>query len=189
MQTALNYQTRDEYLQLEQDTDIKHEFYQGEIFAMSGGTFNHARISGNIFVALSTQLHGKNCQPMNSDMRIHTPSGLDTYPDISVYCNQPALSDKQRTLLNPIVIIEVLSPSTRNYDRSAKFSHYRSIVTLHDYLLVDSEKVFIEHFHKVADGWLFHDYTQLSDEVALPSIIAPITLRDIYAGVQFENQM
>jgi Uma2 family endonuclease len=185
MQTALNCQTRDEYLQLEQVADIKYEFYQSEIFAMAGGTFNHARISGNLFVALSTQLYGKNCQPMNSDMRIHTPSGLDTYPDISVYCNQPELSDKQRTLLNPIVIIEVLSPSTRHYDRSTKFSHYRTLTTLRDYLLVDSEKVFIEHFHKVTDGWLFCDYTQLSDEIVLPTINSTLALQDIYAGVQF----
>lgn len=185
MQLATNLMTREAYLQLEQTSDIKHEFYQGEIFAMSGGTFNHARISGNTFVALSARLHGKNCQPMNSDMRIHTPSGLDTYPDISVYCNQAELSDKQRTLLNPVVIVEVLSPSTRNYDRSAKFWHYRTITTLQDYLLVDSEKIFIEHFHKVADGWLFHDYAQLSDEIKLSTITASIVLQDIYAGVQF----
>ncbi|MEZ5673149.1 MAG: Uma2 family endonuclease [Thiotrichaceae bacterium] len=183
---ATNLMTRDAYLQLAQTTDVKHEFYQGEIFAMSGGTFNHARISGNILVSLSITLRGKSCQPMNSDMRIHTPSGLDTYPDISVYCNQPILIDNERTLLNPVMIIEVLSPSTRNYDRSEKFWHYRTITTVQDYLLVDSARIFIEHFHRVAEGWLLHDYAELTNEIVFPTISATVSLQDIYAEVYLD---
>jgi len=92
---------------------------------------------------LRQALKGKSCQPMNSDMRVQTPSGLDTYPDISVYCGEPDLGDNDTTLLNPTVIVEVLSPSTRDYDRGGKFSHYRSITDLQDYLLVDPGAVLV----------------------------------------------
>jgi len=186
MQPAISYFTREDYLQLEEHTDSKHEFYQGEVFAMAGGSFHHATLKVNLMVMLANQLRGKKpCRPMNSDMRIHTPSGLDTYPDISIYCNQPELTDNQRTLLNPIVIIEVLSPTTRNYDRSEKFWHYRTIPTLQDYLLVDSEKVFVEHFHQTGMGWLLHDYTQRDEVVMLPSLEETLALSAIYDTIDF----
>jgi Uma2 family endonuclease len=86
---------------------------------------------------------------MNSDMRIATPSGLNTYPDTSVYCHAPELTDNNRTLLNPVLIVEVLSPSTRSYDRGDKFMHYRSIPSLQDYVLIDSEMVLVEHYQRI----------------------------------------
>ena len=188
MQPATSYFSREAYLQLEEHSDIKHEFYQGEIFAMAGGTFHHARIGGNIFVIFSMKLRGKSCQPMNNDMRVRTPSGLDTYPDISIYCNQPELVDNQRTLLNPSVIIEVLSPSTRNYDRSEKFWHYRTIPTLQDYLLVDSEKVFVEHFRRIDKSeWILHDYMQREETIILSSIGEHLDLTDVYATINFND--
>ena len=176
--------SREEYLQLETDSDQKHEFFQGQVFAMAGGTFRHARISGNLFANLSQSLRGKSCQPMNSDMRIHTPSGLDTYPDISVYCGQPELNDASTTLLNPQVIIEVLSPSTRDYDRGGKFAHYRSILGLQDYLLVDPDTVLVEHFHRLGrDEWLFHIHTDLCANLELESLGMNLQLETIYAGL------
>ena len=174
--------SREAYLQQEQQTGLKYEFLNGQMYAMAGGTFNHARISGNFFASLRQHLRTKPCQPMNSDLRVHTPSGLDTYPDVSVYCHAPELSDNQTTLLNPILLVEVLSPSTRNYDRSSKFAHYRSIVSLQDYVLIDPESVLIEHYHRLKqDEWLLRVDSQLSDVLNLVTLDIHIPLSELYA--------
>lgn len=176
--------SREDYLLREAQSDGKHEFFQGQIYAMAGGTFRHAQVAGNLYAGLRQALLGGPCQPMNSDMRVHTPSGLDTYPDVSVYCGQPELTDKDTTLLNPSVIIEVLSPSTRDYDRGGKFSHYRSLPGLRDYLLVDPDAVLVEHFHWIRESeWLFHVYTGLSEVIKLESIKVELSLTEIYQQI------
>ncbi len=178
--------SRAEYLALEQQSVLKHEFYQGEIFAMSGGTFNHAAIAGNLYASLKIKLRGRPCQPMNSDMRIHTPSGLDTYPDISVYCGEPELTDNQCSLLNPVVIIEVLSPTTRSYDRGDKLSLYRSIPLLLDYVLVDSEQICVEHYRRIENNeWLLHEYKEQQESLYLQSIEDHLSLADMYEAIEF----
>lgn len=178
--------TREEYLALEQQSDIKHEFYQGEVFAMSGGTFNHSKIAFNIGRHLGNQLQGQACQPMNSDMRIHTPTGLDTYPDLSIYCGEPELSDNQCSLLNPVAIIEVLSPSTRSYERGDKFALYRLIPMLLDYVLVDSEQVLVEHFRRTEQNeWILHEYRDVQASVYLQSIDDSLLLTDMYEAIYF----
>ncbi|OUD15696.1 Uma2 family endonuclease [Thioflexithrix psekupsensis] len=178
--------SREKYLILDQQSDLKHEFYQGEVFAMSGGTFNHATIARNILAQLFAQLRGSPCQPMNSDMRIHTPAGLDTYPDISVYCGEPELTDNQCSLLNPVIIIEVLSPSTRSYDRGDKFMLYRSISVLLDYVLVDSEQVLVEHYRRTENNeWILHEYRDVQESVYLQSIKDHLLLIDMYESVKF----
>ncbi len=187
IQPTLNAFTRDEYFDLEKSAEIKHEFFNGEIFAMSGGSFNHARISGNTFSAFNVKLRGKCCTPTNSDMRIETPNGLITYPDTAIFCGTPELTENQCALLNPVVIIEVLSPSTRRYDEGGKFTLYRSIPSFQDYLLIDSEKVFVQHFHKISHNeWLLHDYFDLSDSIVLSSIQETIHLHEIYDGIQHD---
>jgi Uma2 family endonuclease len=189
MQALKEKITRTEYLEFDESSPQKHEFCAGQIFAMSGGTFNHSTIGLNIATTLRNQLRGKPCQPMNSDMRVHTPSGLDTYPDISVFCAEPELSDKERTLHNPLVIIEVLSPTTRNYDRGDKFWHYRSIPTLQDYLLIDSESVYAEHHHRQnKDEWLLHEYYDLQDTLTLDSLGTTLTLAVLYEQARFDEQ-
>ena len=175
--------SRDDYLAQDARSDNKLEFFEGQIFAMAGGTFKHAEVAGNVYGELRQTLKGKPCQPMNSDMRVHTPSGLDTYPDISVYCGEPDLGDNDTTLLNPTIIIEVLSPSTRDYDRGGKFSHYRSIAGLQDYLLVDPSAVLVEHFHRVgSDEWLLHFYSDLAAVVTLENLDLSLSLESIYQG-------
>jgi Uma2 family endonuclease len=187
-QEAVNYITRDEYFELENKSDIKHEFFDGEIFAMSGGSFNHAAIGVNVVTAFKIKLRGKCCTPTNSDMRIETPNGLITYPDAAVFCGSPELTENQCALLNPVVIIEVLSPSTRRYDESGKFALYRSIPSFQDYLLIDSEKVFVQHFRKIDnDEWLLHDYYNLADSIVINSIQETIYLHEIYDGI-FHDQ-
>ncbi|MEZ5535559.1 MAG: Uma2 family endonuclease [Thiolinea sp.] len=186
MQALKTQTTRAEYLELDESSPEKHEFYNGQIFAMSGGTYNHSTIGLNIATTLRNQLQGKPCQPMNSDMRVHTQSGLDTYPDISVFCGEPELTDQERTLHNPVVIIEVLSPTTRNYDRGDKFWHYRSIPALQDYLLIDSESVYVEHHHRQSrDEWLLHEYYNLEDKLKLDSLNVTLTLRAVYEHARF----
>ncbi|MFZ2724650.1 MAG: Uma2 family endonuclease [Methylococcaceae bacterium] len=183
---AINKLSREDYYALEETSTEKHEFYNGEMFAMSGGAFNHSAISVNTVSALKIKLRGKCCQPINSDMRIETPSGLCTYPDASIYCGKPQLTANQCSLLNPVVIIEVLSPSTRLYDQSDKFTLYRSIASFCDYLLIDSEKVAVQHFRKIENNeWVLHDYCELSESIYLNSINESLTLAEFYEGIDF----
>jgi Uma2 family endonuclease len=187
MSVIRNKATRDEYLELDDASPEKHEFFQGDIFAMAGGSFNHSTIGLNIATTLRNALRGKPCQPMNSDMRIHTPSGLDTYPDISVLCGEPELTDKRGTLHNPVLIIELLSPSTRSYDRGDKFWHYRSIPTLEEYLLVDSESVHVEHHQRQSkDEWLLHEYRDLENTLQLKSIGVTLSVAVLYEDTLFD---
>lgn len=183
-QTVSQQLTRDDYYRLEETAEQKHEFYQGEIFAMSGGTFNHAAISLNVVTALKTKLRGKSCQPTNSDMRIETPEGLITYPDAAVYCGKPELTENQCSLLNPVIIIEVLSPSTRRYDKIDKFTLYRAISSFQDYLLIDSEKIAVQHYRKSEPNeWILHDYLNITDSIYLKSIQETFSLIEMYDGI------
>ena len=185
MQAIKTQVSREEYLQLEEISPEKHEFYQGQVFAMAGGTFQHARIGLNVTTELAVRLRGKPCQPMNSDMRVVTPSGLNTYPDASVYCGQPELTDNNKTLLNPVMLVEVLSPSTRSYDRGDKFHHYRSIPSLGDYVLIDSETVLVEHYQRIgAYEWSLHEYRQSTDVLNLDSIGQQLAVSVFYEGVE-----
>lgn len=114
-------------------------------------------------------------------MRVHIPSGLDTYPDVSVYCEQPEFTDKQTTLLNPVLLVEVLSPSTRDDDRSSKFAHYRSIPSLQDYLLGDPEVVAVEHFQRLKrDEWLLRVYSQTTAVIVLASLEMSLAVAEFY---------
>lgn len=185
-QPAARLFSRDRYLAIEEETGVRHQFFNGEVFAMTGGTFTHAAIAGNLHIALGSRLKGTPCRPMNSDMRIHTPSGLDTYPDLSVLCGEPELTDGERTLHNPVVIFEVLSPSTSSYDRGDKFLHYRSIPTLRDYVLVDGETLLVEHFRRSPDGfeWVLHEHRGRAQVLRLPAIGVELALEEIYRDVE-----
>lgn len=187
MQTqTIQLLTSEDYYRLEETATEKHEFYGGEIFAMSGGTFNHARISGNAFAALLFKLRGKSCQPTNSDMRVETPEGLITYPDAAVYCGKAQLTQNQCSLLNPLIIIEVLSPSTRSYDQGDKFILYRSITSFCDYLLIDSQKIAVIHYRKIDNNeWILHDYNSINDSIYLSSIDETLHLIELYEGIEF----
>jgi Uma2 family endonuclease len=153
---------------------------------MTGGTFSHAGICRNGIALLTGRLKGGPCQPMTSDMRVHTPSGLDTYPDLSLLCGEPELTDGERTLLNPVALFEVLSPTTAGFDRGDKFLHYRSIPGLRDYVLVDSERRAVEHFRRAAEArdWLFREYLEPDEVVRLSAVDCPLPLAGIYEGVR-----
>ncbi|MGN6619319.1 MAG: Uma2 family endonuclease [Ilyomonas sp.] len=180
----------EEYLEMETASPEKHEYYKGEVFAMSGAKVPHNRISSNLIGELIMRLKEKKCQPYGSDMRIHIPSNtLFTYPDISIICGDViTLNNDDYNVLNPTVIIEILSPSTKNYDRGEKFKLYRDIPTLKEYILVDSESIHIEAFRlNEKNHWELEEYDDITNLLQFQSIHESIVLSDIYNGVKIEN--
>ena len=178
------------YLEMENAAVEKHEYYKGEIFAMSGSKVPHNAISGNLYVALANRLKGKKCKPFNSDQRIHIPPNtLFTYPDISIICGEViTLNDDDYNVLNPVTIIEVLSKSTKNYDRGEKFKLYRDISTLKEYILADSESIQIEVFRlNEKSHWELEEYNSINDLLHVKVIKEKIPLSEIYEGVKFKS--
>jgi Uma2 family endonuclease len=176
----------EEYLEIENAATEKHEYYQGEIFAMSGAKMPRNKVAKNLLVSLELKLKGKPCEPFGSDLRIHIEKNtLFTYPDISVICSDPvSLNNDGLNFINPTVIFEVLSPSTKNYDRSEKFKLYRDIPTLKEYILVEPESVFIEAFRINSQGlWELKEYNNIEESVCLLSLQVSLELKEIYAGV------
>ena len=179
--------TIEEYLQMEDTSAEKHEYYQGEIFAMSGAKVQHNMISLNIAIALGNKLKGKTCKPFNSDQRIYVEkNSLFTYPDISIVCGDPETrNNDELNLVNPTVIIEVLSSSTKNYDRGEKFKLYRDIPTLKEYTLVDSESISVEAFYINDTGhWELTEYKNIEDTLFIKAIQSSFELSEIYEGTK-----
>ena len=179
--------TEEEYLAIERAAEFKSEFLNGEMFARAGVSYRHAKLQKNLLVELSNRLGG-DCEALSSDLRVKvSASGMYTYPDVSVNCGEPLFSDANGDILiNPIVICEVLSPSTESYDRGLKFQHYRTIDSLKDYILVDQDKILIEHFTRQAGNvWTLRDYRQLDEELKIDSVSVSIPLRGIYNRVKF----
>lgn len=183
-----NFISQEEYLEMERAALDKHEYYQGEVFAMSGASLRHNRIAVNTLTDLANKLKDKSCQPYGSDMRIHIPKNtLYTYPDISIICGDAELTDdKFDTATNPSVIIELLSKSTRNYDRFEKFSLYREIASLKEYILIDTQRVHVEkHIRNADNSWQLTDYYSLNDRFIISAVNVSVSLADVYAGISF----
>lgn len=177
----------EEYLEKEKVSIEKHEYYKGEIFAMAGAGNRHNVIFKNVYLAVGIALKGKKCQPYGSDLRIHIPENtLYTYPDISIICNDFISSpDDEDSAVQPTVIIEILSPATRNYDRGEKFMLYRDIKTLKDYILIDSESIHSEVFSINQNNlWELKEYKHTSDNLIISSIHFAMALHDIYEGTK-----
>jgi Uma2 family endonuclease len=185
------YITSEEYLELERKAEFKSEYLNGEIFAMAGASPRHVLIVNNSVIELGALLKGKSCRVFSSDLRVKIPAtGLFTYPDVVVLCDKPQYDAKQKdTVTNPTVIVEVLSKSTKNYDRGENFEHYRSIESFTDYVLVAQDKFHVEHFAKQADGsWLLKETNNLEDSIKIDSIDCELKLIDIYANYDFVGQ-
>ncbi|MBI5497730.1 MAG: Uma2 family endonuclease [Deltaproteobacteria bacterium] len=178
--------TLEEFLALEETSPERHEFVDGTIYAMTGGTVAHADLCGNVFTALKTRLRGKPCRPYNVDLRLFIPElNIATYPDVAVYCGPLQLHGKRNdTAVNPTLIVEVLSPSTRTYDRGEKFDAYQRIPTLKQYVLVHQERAIVETFTRVAPAvWEPAMVRGLHATVALASIDVELPLQDLFEGV------
>ncbi len=178
--------TVEEYLALERESETRHEYLDGEIFAMSGASREHNLIGTNIVGALHPQLKRSGCEQYANDMRVWIPSaGLYTYPDVVVVCDPPHFEDDEReTLLNPTLIVEVLSPSTEDYDRGRKFAYYRSIPSLQVFVLVAQDRAHVEVFTRQPDDrWLLWETDDLDGTLELPEIGATLKMADVYDRV------
>jgi Uma2 family endonuclease len=179
-----------EYLALEGQAEFRSEYYNGEIIPMAGGSFNHNRIINRVCAYLLNALRGKPYEPFSSDVRIWISKYQKfTYPDVMVVQDQPVPYDNRTdTLINPRLIIEVLSKSTEDYDLGDKFKFYRSIPDLQEYLLIDQYDLDIQHYTKSDGGfWIYRAYESIDDAIALTSINAEITVATIYEGVSFNS--
>ena len=188
-QKILTFISPEEYLRRERQAEYKSEYLNGEIFAMSGASEQHNLITGNIFGELRQQLRDRPCRAYVSDMRVKVRSnGLYTYPDVVVVCGEPDFEDNELdTLLNPTLLIEVLSQTTERYDRIAKTSYYRTIDSLAEHLLVAQHQVRLEQYSKQPDGqWSLTEYTSLNAVAELASIQCSLKLSDVYDKVTFD---
>jgi len=178
-----SYLSEEQYLELERKNEIHHEYLRGEIFAMSGGTADHSSLAVHNLAAMLSQIDDGPCQAFNSDLRVRVAaSGLYTYPDISVVRGEPLFRDDTRDpLLNPVLIVEVLSQSTASYDRGEKFRHYQSIPTLQTYILVSSDRVRVERFTRAGtDTWTYRASDGLDAVLAIETPPLTIPLQSIY---------
>lgn len=188
-QRILTYINPEEYLRLERQAECKSEYLNGEIFAMGGASEAHNLIAGNIFGELRQQLKGRPGRAYVSDMRVKVrATGLYTYPDVVVVCGEPEFEDAEvDTLLNPTMLIEVLSPSTERYDRIAKTSYYRTIDSLTEHLLVAQDEIRFEQYIRQPNGqWLLFEHLNVDGAVELASIECTLKLSDVYDRITFE---
>ncbi len=182
--------TPEEYLAFERDSEQRHEFLNGEVLLMAGASANHNLIVTNMLASLHSQLRQRPCVVYPGDMRVKVNrTGLYTYPDVSVVCGSPQFEDEQRdTLLNPLLLVEVLSPSTESYDRGKKFQHYRTLASVQEYLLVAQDSPRIEcYLRQENNQWLLDDVTGLEAIVELVSIQCRLPLTDVYEKVEPES--
>ncbi|RCJ27689.1 hypothetical protein A6770_25455 [Nostoc minutum NIES-26] len=178
----------DEYRALEEKAEGRSEYRDGEIVPMPGGTLKHSRIGGNIFAFLKFLLRDTQFEPINSDLRLWIPEyRRGVYPDIMIFDGEPQLNgDRLDEVLNPTLIVEVLSPSTADYDRQNKFRIYRSIPGFSEYLLVEQNEPFIERYSKQTQGWLLSEFNSLEQSISLESLGIELPIAEIYRGVAFE---
>jgi len=186
-----DYISPEEYLIDERESFEKHEYFDGEIFQMAGASEKHNIINGNTFASLHFQLKKRPCKGYQSDMRVHIPAtGLFTYPDITVVCGKSEFlpDGKLDTLLNPVLIVEILSTSTEGYDKGVKFDNYRSIESLQEYVLISQDSKRIMRYTKQNDGsWNLMDFIGDATEIELFSIECTLNTSDIYDKVEFDS--
>ena len=184
------YLTPEEYLELERRAEYKSEYYQGRMFAMSGASPAHGLIVGNLVGSLWQQLRQRPCRVYPNDLRLRvSETGLYTYPDVTVVCGEAKFAEDQKdTLLNPTVIIEVLSESTRAYDLGDKLHHYRTLPSLTDYLTVEQDKPRIYHWIRQPVGQGFSaEYSDLAQSIQLPSIGCVLALANVYENIEWPD--
>ena len=194
---ARKFYSEEEYWAFEETSPVKHEYYDGEIFAMAGGTEGHSLISGNVYAGIHRQMRGKPCRVYNSDLRIKVERSrrkFNTYPDISIACPplrfEPKRSGIKDTLLNPRVLIEVLSPSTEKHDRTTKFDEFKLIESLTDYILIEQNQIRVEHYHRTQnDLWTVQVYAERSDVFALSELKLTLVLEEIYEGIEIAENL
>jgi Uma2 family endonuclease len=187
MSAAVKQITVAEYLAAERVSEVRHEFFAGHVRAMAGASESHNLIAHNAGRSLGNALETSPCRVYQSDMRVQTRSTLYCYPDVVVACGQRRFEDGQQdTLLNPVVIVEVLSPSTEAYDRGQKFDHYQSIASLQSYVLISQDRIHVDHFEKQPGGdWTLKSLKAVDSQLILPSLGVSVPIGDFYKKVEF----
>ena len=179
--------TTEEYLVWERQQTERHEFYAGEVFSQAGGTRRHSLVGSNVLGEIRQFLKGQDCQAHGSDMRVHVEAtGYQAYPDVSVVC-PPFEGISEDVISNPILVVEVLSPSTADFDRGGKFGHYRQIPSLKEYLVFWQVEARVEQHTRTEDGhWLLREITGIDSRLHLASLGVPLAMRDVYDKVKFQ---
>lgn len=177
----------DQYLALEETADYRSQFYEGEIFAIAGASRRHNTVAMNTAGNLHSQLRNRSCEIYQNDMRVKVAADFYTYPDIVIVCGEPQIEQKHgENLLNPQVIIEVLSPSTERFDRGEKARLYRLMPSLEEYVLISQNEMHIEHFVRQKNGgWLLTELSKATEILELPTISCQVDLSEIYAKIDF----
>jgi len=181
----------EEYLEVERAAQFRSEYYNGRMYAMSGGSLIHALMIGNVVFALRSELGQRPCLVIPSDLRVRVdPGGLYTYPDVVVVCQEPKYVDNRRdTIVNPVLLVEVLSPSTEAYDRGFKSAQYRTMASLQEYALVSQTEPRVEVFRRRAEGdWLLSESVGLDSTCRLDSVGCTLALRAVYENVTFGDE-
>lgn len=189
-QPALQYISPEEYLAREDASESKHEYYRGEIFAMAGASKNHDRIGLDLGTRINLALQNSKCEAFSNEMKVWSRTkSFFTYPDLVIVCGKPEFYEKRDDILtNPLVIFEVLSKSTRSYDRDEKFEFYRSIPSFQEYILIDQWRVHVEQMYlESRNKWLLTEYHELTDVLQLAKVDIAIPLREIYRRVEFDE--
>lgn len=181
-----------EYIELEKSSEERYEYFDGEVFAMAGGSLEHLRIGKNIARHLENKLEGRSCEAFPFDMRVKVPTAPPyRYPDVTVVCGSLITEDFQGLplLVNPLLIVEVLSPSTKDYDKDGKFLAYQSIASFQEYLLVAQDSPHVTRYVRQADNqWVRSDFIGLESSVELKSLGVTLLLSEIYQAVSFAPQ-
>ncbi len=188
-QTATRTYTPEEYLALEEQSETRNEYHDGEIVPMSGGTVNHNKISGNFYAYFKFAKKGQSYDVFMADVRLWIPeSNRYTYPDVQIICGEVGYYEKRKdTIINPTVIIEVLSQSTEAYDKGDKFKYYRSIPSFQEYIIINQYQYEVEQYVKTEDNKWLVSYLESAEAVlSLNSVEFEISLEELYEGVEFE---
>jgi len=177
------------YLMMEADAPVKHEYYNGEIFAMSGARYNHGQIAGNVVTRLNNQLASQpNCSAIASDMRVQVTGTIYFYPDVVVACNAQFADERQLMLTNPALIVEVTSDSTALYDRTTKLEAYKRMPSVQEILIVDQHRIHVDQYTRTESAWLVREYTEMTDAITLESLGCTLAVGEVYAKVTFSEQ-
>lgn len=190
--TALPKQryTLEEYLELDSNSEEKYEYFDGEVFAMAGGSLHHNRVARNLIWLLNDKLAAAGCEVLPADMRIKVPKAFPyRYPDLSIVCGEPVIEELsgQQMLVNPLVLIEILSPTTAAYDQGRRFSAYQSIASFQEYLLVSQDRPQITQYVRQPNGkWLRSEIEGLESQLLLETVNCVLSLREIYRLVEFK---
>jgi Uma2 family endonuclease len=186
------YYTLEEYLALEQTSEARYEYWQGEVFAMSGASPAHVQIQINLITLLRTQLRGRPCRIFSSDMRLKVPSRPPyRYPDLSALCGEPRfeLIGGLEVLTNPTLIVEILSPTTEAFDRGDKFTYYKSVPSFSEYLLIAQHRPHVgQYIKQSAEVWSYRECNEISATLYVPSLECLLMLTELYQDVPFEPQ-